>query len=207
MRKVLFVLVMLLTVGILYAATSVQIPNDGDETTATLKISLPLETGSEGGYSSIRVGFSSEAVSDVTATPKDISSEPMALTISGDKASLDSGLFAYWQMVTPNNVTVSMYLSDALKGDASSVGIDWMVTAPDATDSDKDVGTLLAEETATAYGKNHSITLVSLTPVAGAPNKIQTEADSTPLTIQTASFAGKTVDDYSANIVLSVEVK
>ncbi|MBU3808461.1 MAG: hypothetical protein H9802_08580 [Candidatus Phocaeicola faecipullorum] len=206
MRKVLVVLVMLLTVGTLFASTFVKVEGK-TETAQTASVTINLPLSSADGYTGVEVGFSTNAVDSVD-TEVTSSNSSINLDIANDKGSLSDGLHAYWKLTTNNSVTVKMYLAEALNGaiDDNTDTINWQVTATEIEAEDKDVGSL-STEPADVYESDHAITLVSLTPVAGAPSKIQTVADSTPLTIQTASFAGKTVDDYSANIVLSVEVK
>lgn len=206
MRKVLVVLVMLLTVGTLFADTFVKVEGK-TETAKTASVTINLPLSSTNGYTGVEVGFSTNAVDSVD-TEVTSSNSSINLDIANDKGSLSDGLHAYWKLTTNNSVTVKMYLAEALDGatDDNTDTINWQVTATEIEAEDKDVGSL-STKSADVYGSDHAITLVSLTPVAGASNKIQTEADSTPLTIQTASFAGKTVDDYSADIVLSVEVK
>ena len=206
MRKVLVVLVMLLTVGTLFASTFVKVEGT-TETAQTASVTINLPLNSADGYTGVEVGFSTNAVDSVD-TEVTSSNSSINLDIANDKGSLSDGLHAYWKLTTNNSVTVKMYLAEALNGaaDDNTDTINWQVTATEIEAEDKAVGSL-STEPADEYESDHAITLVSLTPVAGAPSKIQTVADSTPLTIQTASFAGKTVDDYSADIVLSVEVK
>lgn len=206
MRKVLVVLVMLLTVGTLFANTFVKVEGK-TETAQTASVTINLPLSSADGYTGVEVGFSTNAVDSVD-TEVTSSNSSINLDIANDKGSLSDGLHAYWKLTTNNSVTVKMYLAEALKGATGSNTdtINWQVTATEIAAEDKTVGSL-STESADVYESDHAITLVSLTPVAEEPNKIQTVADSTPLTIQTASFAGKTVDDYSADIVLSVEVK
>ena len=206
MRKVLVVLVMLLTVGTLFASTFVKVEGK-TETAQTASVTINLPLSSADGYTGVEVGFSTNAVDSVD-TEVTSSNSSINLDIANDKGSLSDGLHAYWKLTTNNSVTVKMYLAEALNGatDDNTDTINWQVTATEIEAEDKAVGSL-STEPADVYESDHAITLVSLTPVAGAPSKIQTVADSTPLTIQTASFAGKTVDDYSADIVLSVEVK
>ena len=206
MRKVLVVLVMLLTVGTLFASTFVKVEGT-TETAQTASVTINLPLNSVDGYTGVEVGFSTNAVDSVD-TEVTSSNSSINLDIANDKGSLSDGLHAYWKLTTNNSVTVKMYLAEALNGaaDDNTDTINWQVTATEIEAEDKAVGSL-STEPADEYESDHAITLVSLTPVAGAPSKIQTVADSTPLTIQTASFAGKTVDDYSADIVLSVEVK
>ena len=197
MRKVLFVLVMLLTVGILYAATSVQIPNDDDETTATLTVSLPLKTGS--GYdSNVEVGFSSSAVESFDATPGAFDGDKKVLTVDGDHA--DGSVYAYWKIASNDGVTINLYLDSALTGTTPENTINWTVKAIDVKQTPV-AGSL----TESAYGPTNDIELYKLENAEHAT--MNTVVGDTELEITTASFNGKAVDDYSANIVLSVEVK
>ncbi len=202
MRKLIFILVCLLSAGMVFAATSATLTGTTSSGSAEVTIKLPL--ASSDAFESVEIGFSSSAIStgsdnsSVTeATPTPVSAA-LSLKEDGDgTASLDasSPLYAYWLIKSKGTVTVSLYLENALTGEDPSNTIDWAVTAGEK-------GT--AGSTAEAkYGATNS---VEINEVSENSDKMQYSAGSVALTIDTADYSEKAIDDYSANIVLAVSI-
>ena len=190
MKKILFVLIMLLAVGMLSAATSVTLGNSS-EGTASINVVLPLKSGE--GFEYVTVGFTKESVAEKTSGEFDavtpFALDEVELTPDGDNtASITSGLYAYWQIRTEDTVTVTLSKEKALTGEDLSNEINWKIVANSLT------------QDMTQYGNSNAITLV---------DKWTNETDtinqgSAQITINTDDYSGKPTDDYSANLVLKV---
>ena len=209
MRKSVFVLVLLLAAGMVFAATSESFSGitSGAEEGAKVQIRLPLESGSgESAFTSVIVGFSTTAVEkkdtiDATVTPVADGTPIDLIPDESGAAKLETGkLYAYWQMSTPESVTVSLSQSGALSGDKSANKINWTVNAAEATGDTKTIGTTEAVEH--TYG-TESIELFKLTE---SSNTVQKKQGSCALVIATENYEGKTIDDYAADLVLKVTI-
>ena len=191
MRKTLFVLIMLLAAGMLSAATSVTLTDEVRSDNATLTVTLPLKSG---GFEFITVGFTGNEVSNATtgtlATVTPLEATEVELAANGDNtASLATDLYAYWQIRTDDTVTVSLSKEKALEGSNPSETIDWKITAADKTQNMSD------------YDTTNAISLVDRW-VKGEDAEFN--QGSAKISIDTANYSGKTTDDYSANLVLTV---
>ena len=190
MKKILFVLIMLLAVGMLSAATSVTLGNSS-EGTASIKVVLPLKSGE--GFEYVTVGFTKDSVTEKTSGEFDavtpFASDEVELTPDGDNtASITSGLYAYWQIRTEDTVTVTLSKEKALTGADLSNEINWKITAKGSTQNMNE------------YTSTSAITLVN-----AWTNETDTiNQGSALITIETEDYSGKPTDDYSANLVLNV---
>ena len=159
MRKTLFVLIMLLAVGMLSAATSVTLTDGVRSDNATLTVT-PLEA------------------------------TKVELAANGDNtASLATDLYAYWQIRTDDSVTVSLSKEKALEGSNPGETIDWKIAAADKTQELGDYNTTNAISLVDGWKKNEGAVF---------------NQGSAKISIDTANYSGKTTDDYSANLVLTV---
>ena len=209
MRKLVIVLVMLMAAGMVFAATSGAFSGTttGAEEGARVQIKLPLESGTgESAFTSVIVGFSTTPVvaqdtigNAVTPVGDDT---PINLVADGNGAAkLDTGkLYAYWQMSTPESVTVSLLQSGALAGDKSEEVINWTVNAADAAGETKTIGTTASESH--TYG-TESIELFKLTE---SDDTVQKKQGSCALVLATENYEGKPIDDYTADLVLKVTI-
>ena len=192
MRKTLFVLIMLLAVGMLSAATSVTLESSEESGEANLKIVLPLKSGGQG-FEFITVGFTNTAVSPATTgslsevTPLDV--EQLTLNADGDNsASITDGLYAYWQLRTSDTVNVTLKKGGQLTGATTAEKIDWKITADSAGSqemTDYDNAIKLVEDWTAGEGEVFN-------------------QGSAKITVETDKYEGKATDDYSANLVLTV---
>ena len=135
MRKTLFVLIMLLAVGMLSAATSVTLTDGVRSDNATLTVTLPLKSGD---FEFITVGFTGSVVENKTTGTLDtvtpLEATKVELAANGDNtASLATDLYAYWQIRTDDSVTVSLSKEKALEGSNPGETIDWKIAAADKT--------------------------------------------------------------------------
>lgn len=191
MKRILFVLIMLLAVGMLSAATSVTL-GEKSEGAALINVVLPLKSGE--GFEYVTVGFTNTSVSTKTSgvfdTVTPLASGEVELTPDGDNtASITSGLYAYWQIRTKDTVSVSLSKEKALTGAETNNEINWKITAnEDIQDMDE-------------YTTTRAITLVDAW-TKDASNTIN--QGSAQITIDTDDYSGKPTDDYSANLVLKV---
>lgn len=191
MKKILFVLIMLLAVGMLSAATSVTLDGSTRTDEATLKVVLPLKSGD---FEYITVGFTNASVSAKKSGEFDavtpFASDKVELTPNEDNtASITSGLYAYWQIRTDDTVTVTLSKDKALTGASVSDTIDWKIVADSKTQDMND------------YDTTNAITLVTAWKAAEGSTIKQGSAQ---ITIETDDYSGKPTDDYSANLVLNV---
>lgn len=191
MKKILFVLIMLLAAGMLSAATSVTLDASNRTGNANLKVVLPLKSGD---FEYITVGFTNSEVNTAEtgdfAVVTPYAEEEVELNPNGDNtASIKSNLYAYWQIRTEDTVTVTLSKDKALTGTDPNNEINWKITAnEDAQDM-------------TEYGNSTAITLVNAwtKDVSNTINQ-----GSAQITIDTEDYSGKPTDDYSANLVLNV---
>lgn len=191
MKKILFVLIMLLAVGMLSAVTSVTLNSSTRTGEATLKVVLPLKSGD---FEYITVGFTDSEVTEATtgnfAVVTPFASEEVKLNSDGDNtASYTTDLYAYWQIRTDDTVTVTLSKDKALTGASVSDTINWKITANEDTQGMSD------------YKDSNAITLVNAWKAAEASTINQGSA---LITIDTDDYSGKPTDDYSANLVLKV---
>ncbi len=191
MKKILFVLIMLLAVGMLSAATSVTLDGSTRNGEATLKVVLPLKSGE---FEYITVGFTDSEVDTAEtgafAVVTPYASGEVKLDSDGDNtASIKSNLYAYWQIRTNSTVTVTLSKDKALTGESVSDTIDWKIVADSKTQDMND------------YDTTNAITLVNAWKAAGGSTINQGSAQ---ITIDTEDYSGKPTDDYSANLVLNV---
>ena len=191
MKKILFVLIMLLAVGMLSAATSVTLDGSTRNGEATLKVVLPLKSGE---FEYITVGFTDSEVDTAEtgafAVVTPYASGEVKLDSDGDNtASIKSNLYAYWQIRTNSTVTVTISKDKALTGESVSDTIDWKIVADSKTQDMND------------YDTTNAITLVNAWKAAGGSTINQGSAQ---ITIDTEDYSGKPTDDYSANLVLNV---
>ena len=214
MRKSVFVLVLLLAAGMVFAATSASGDLNAESLpSASVKITLPLASSDD--YESVEVGFSSTAVT-VTGTgvagaiqasdlenvnPTPVTDAEYKLVDENDDgiATLASSknLYAYWVVKTKQNVSVNLYLDKALTGTRSSgTTINWAVKAGEKTAGNTAGGDV--------YGSEKS---VKIHDVSVSPDTMKYDVGSTSLTIETENFTSKKIDDYAANIVLAVSIE
>ena len=203
MKKLIFILVCLLSAGMVFAATSATLT--GTTTTGSAEVTIKLPLASSDAFESVEIGFSSSEITSgetndavIEATPAPVSSE-LSLKEDGDgTASLDasSPLYAYWLIKSKDTVTVSLYLEKALTGETDSNTINWAVTAGDK-------GTA-GSTTDAKYGDQNT---VEINKVTKNSDTMQYSAGSVALTIDTADYSEKAIDDYSANIVLAVKIE
>lgn len=191
MKKILFVLIMLLAVGMLSAATSVTLDGSTRNGEATLKVVLPLKSGE---FEYITVGFTDSKVATAAtgefAVVTPYASGEVKLNSDGDNtASIKSNLYAYWQIRTNNTVTVTLSKDKALTGASVSDTINWKITAGEGAQDMND------------YAATNAITLVNAWKAAEGTTINQGSAQ---ITIDTENYSGKPTDDYSANLVLNV---
>lgn len=191
MKKILFVLIMLLAVGMLSAATSVTLDSSIRTGEATLKVVLPLKSGD---FEYITVGFTDSEVTTAKtgdfAVVTPYAQEEVKLDSNGDNtASITSELYAYWQIRTDDTVTVTLSKDKALTGASVSDTINWKITANGNTQDMNEYTTATAITLVNAWTKD-------------ASNPIN--QGSALITIATADYSGKPTDDYSANLVLNV---
>ena len=191
MKKILFVLIMLLAVGMLSAATSVTLDTSTRTGNAKLKVVLPLKSGD---FEYITVGFTNSEVATAKtgdfAVVTPYAEEKVELNPDGDNtASITEDLYAYWQIRTDETVTVTLSKDDALTGTNSANKINWKIAANSST------------QDMTDYDTTNAITLVNAWK-AGAGTTIN--QGSAQITIETDDYSGKPTDDYSANLVLNV---
>ncbi len=193
MRKVLLILVMLMSVAMLAAETSVTVGGDTTSGSAKVKIVLPLDSEEFG--TTVVVGFSTKAVDSSTAPTAPAAGEiELIKSASGNTAELSSGLHVYWQTNNPNaNFTLKLYQEKALS--STNGTIDWTVTASGETLNGNADGSTTTYE----YGDTEAITIdeVSTSKTIG----------STAVTMKTADYTGKPLEEYSANLVLAVSVE
>ena len=202
MKKLIFILVCLLSAGMVFAATSATLT--GTTTTGSAEVTIKLPLASSDAFESVEIGFSSNEIttgsdnsSIVSANPTPVSKE-LSLKEDGDgTASLaeDNKLYAYWLIKSKDTVTVSLYLEKALTGETDSNTINWAVTAGDK-------GTA-GSTTDAKYGDQNT---VEINKVTKNSNTMQYSAGSVALTINTEDYSEKAIDDYSANIVLAVSI-
>ena len=195
MRKVLLILVMLMSVAMLAAATSATVGGDTTSGKAEVKIVLPLDSEEFG--TTVVVGFSKNAVDSSTAPTAPADGEiELIKSASGNTAELSSGLHVYWQTNDSSaNFTLKLYQAKALTSTSNNT-IDWKVTASNDTLNKDADGTAGKEYN---YGSTNTITIDEVAPATEL-------IDSVPVTIETADYTGKPLEEYSANLVLEVSV-
>ena len=196
MRKVLLILVMLMSVAMLAAATSATVGGDTTSGSAEVKIVLPLNDSEEFGQT-IVVGFSTTEVSESSAPTAPANDEiELVKATSGNAAELTTGLHVYWQTNDSDaNFTLKLYQENALTSTSNNT-IDWKVTASNDTLNKDADGTAGKEYN---YGSTNTITIDEVAPATEL-------IDSVPVTIETADYTGKPLEEYSANLVLEVSV-
>ena len=198
MRKVLLILVMLMSVAMLAAATSATVGGDTTSGSAKVKIVLPLNDSEEFGQT-IVVGFSTTEVSESSAPTAPANDEiELVKATSGNAAELTTGgLYVYWQTNDSDaNFTLKLYQEKALTSISNNT-IDWKVTASDDTLNNDADGTAGKEYN---YGSTNTITIDEVAPATKL-------IDSVPVTMKTADYTGKPLEEYSANLVLAVSVE
>ena len=187
MRKVLLILVMLMSVAMLAAAVvepelAVTVSDSGSSDTANVKVVLPLDEETFG--ATVVVGFSGTEVasaSDITPPGTD---GVMTLTKKADenKGELTRGLHAYWQSNSNTaNFTLKIYPSEPLSNGNET--IDWSIKVNNG-------------ESSSGYGSENA------TPIT--TNVATDLIDSVPVTIETADYTGKPLAEYAANLYLEV---
>lgn len=198
MRKLVIVLVLLMAAGMVFAADAsvytAGVTADTGEASAKLRVVLPL-SGDD--FSSVVVGFTANPVSEYVDSFSEVKplTEDIELVQNADKTSaeLTSGLHAYWQVQTKNKVAITLGVSGALTGETdTSAVIDWQVTADDTS-----IGISNNEG-------NYSSTITLYT--SDLSESVVRAQGSEAITIATADYAGKPIQDYSANILLNVKV-
>lgn len=194
MRKVLLILVMLMSVAMLAAATSATVGGDTASGKAEVKIVLPLDSEEFG--TTVVVGFSTNAVDSSTAPTAPADGEiELIKSASGNTAELSSELHVYWQTNDSSaNFTLKLYQETALT--STNGKIDWTVTASGETLN----GTADGSTTPYEYGDTEAITIDEVVPAT-------TLTGSVPVTMKTADYTGKPLEEYSANLVLAVSVE
>ena len=192
MKRILFVLIMLLAVGMLSAATSVTLDGSTRNGDAKLKVVLPLKSGD---FEYITVGFTESEVATATtgdfAVVTPYASEEVDLNPDGDNtASFTKDLYAYWQIRTEDTVTVTLSKDEALTGTNPANKINWKISAKSTAQGMND------------YDATNAITLVDAW-TKDVSNPIN--QGSAKITIDTEDYSGKPTDDYSASLVLNVK--
>ena len=191
MRKVLLILVMLMSVAMLAAATSATVGGDTTSGKAEVKIVLPLDSEEFG--TTVVVGFSTNAVDSSTAPTAPADGEiELIKSASGNTAELSSGLHVYWQTNDSSaNFTLKLYQQKALT--STNGTIDWTVTASEETLNEN------GSATTYDYGDTNAITIDEVAPASSLIGSV-------PVTMKTADYTGKPLEEYSANLVLEVSV-
>ena len=205
MRKLVIVLVMLMAAGMVFASSySGNSTADSltDEKLATLKVTLPLKTDE---FSSVIVGFASNELTinntvetftkEISVLTEDIELIPKA---NGGGAEYTGNLYAYYQIQSTHDVTVNLSVSGALKGVTdNTVTVDWKVST--GSEEDEIIGGTTGTPT---YTDKISI----FEPSATGSDTVTRAEGSKKISIETADYAGKLIQDYAANINIEVSV-
>ena len=85
-------------------------------------------------FSEFDIGFSKNEISDFSDPVISLENgEIEQLIISGDVATASSPLYVYWKILSSNNVSASLSIPSALRGEAGE--LDWMVSLADGSAS------------------------------------------------------------------------
>ena len=102
---------------------------DDNGLSENVKVVLDLDN-----FSEFDIGFSKNEISDFSDPVISLENgEIEQLIISGDVATASSPLYVYWKILSSNNVSASLSIPSALRGEAGE--LDWMVSLADGSAS------------------------------------------------------------------------
>ena len=206
MKRILAILVVLLmTIGMVFAASSVngndtggEIPGKDSPAKAEIEFNLDV-SGGAGSQSKWEIGFSSTAVTaDASSIPTAVAN---TINFNLDTNALvgtyggENSLYAYWSILSGSPAFVKLYMEDALEGTEPAEGeknkLDWKFQV--------NGGQFITE-----YGGEDGAyaQILDFDPSTGIGAK-----GSCTVTVQTASLSTVKPDTYSGNLVLAISAK
>lgn len=206
MKKVLLVgLMVLLSMGMLFAVTDTDgpIPPSTEAATDKVEFRLNLSGTGAGDTSSWVIGFSStpydDGADDFTpisnGTPNDLKIDDTTHTASYGK---DGNLHAYWNITSGTSAVVRLYMEGALTGtptgaEGTAPTLDWSISVGEnGAGGTKD----------SVYGSDNAIVLVTTEPSKGVVS-----IGSKPVVVTTADISKATPDTYTGSLVISIATK
>lgn len=195
MKRLLIVLIAIISIGMVYAANGNTLPN-----TETLEVSLNL--GSESGTTWYDFGFSSTPVGSGKETPQPVRYDPTAITGNSISLSLKEGetgriaendedsLWAYWHITSGSNLQISIKGEADMKKDSPASDtelIGWNIAVGSADAKDRDTSQIVFTHTPSKNGVGSD----------GSAEIRLTTDDLTGLVL--------TPGEYKANLTLKIE--
>ena len=207
MRKCFAVFILLISVSLLFADSTLTIEGAVPErgSTATFPVTVDL-SGGEGSESYISVGFSTDMNLDKLISPTSTPSPVDTFFLSTDQESgaadnANNPLYAYWIIRSGQKVNIDINLSGAMINDSETDSLNWVVVF-ESNDDEKQNKVQIAGNGEEGYSQRQKVRVFE-TPedatigIAGA----------TQLSIATESYLDKEPGAYSGTIVMTVSPK
>ena len=207
MKKFLMICAALLMVASAFAAVNegswsgTAVTTSGDS--ATMKVSFDLDSsddgeGGEDENASIKIGFTSDAVTSIEAT---VTSESTAtLSTEKGKGVLAEDRYIYWQIASSSSgITIALSWDEQMTGDTETNKLGWTITTTPAENSGSGVynGDGITDENTDYEG-------VTVFDRSKIENLMYGTVGSQKLTIETEALSTAAIDNYSGTLTLAV---